>query len=60
METNSYKYFLNDSGSANGTFLNNELIQKNIPTLLHFGSKLRAGKTEFLLEKIDMDRTEIA
>ena len=60
METNSYKYFLIDSGSANGTFLNNRLIKKDIPTLLHFGSKLKAGKTEFLLEKIDMYRTEIA
>lgn len=60
IDTKSYKYFLVDSGSANGTSLNNEFIQKDIPILMHFGSKIRAGKTEFILEQIDKDRTEIA
>jgi hypothetical protein len=56
----SNKYFLIDSGSVNGTSLNNGFIQKDIPTLMYFGSKIRAGKTEFLLEQTDTDRTEIA
>lgn len=60
LATKRYRYFLTDSGSANGTFLDNERVQKDILTLLHFGSKIRAGKTEFLLEQIDADRTEIA
>lgn len=60
IKTKCYKYFLIDSGSTNGTFLNSEQIQKDIPTLLHLGSKIRAGKTEFLLEQINTDRTEKA
>ena len=60
IDTISTNYFLIDSGSANGTFLNNEHIKKDIPTLLHFGSKIIAGKTEFIFEQTDTDRTEIA
>jgi hypothetical protein len=59
-KTSTYKYFLVDSGSANGTFLNNERIVKDTSTLLHFGCTIKAGKTEFILEQTDLDRTEIA
>jgi hypothetical protein len=59
-KTSTYKYFLVDSESANGTFLNNERVVKDTSTLLHFGCKIKAGKTEFILEQTDLDRTEIA
>jgi hypothetical protein len=59
-DTKSYKYFLIDSGSANGTFLNKERLYKDTSTLLYFGCKIKAGKTEFILEQTDTVRTEIA
>lgn len=59
-ETRSYKYYLIDSHSANGTFLNNNRIQEGVSTHLDFGNKIRAGKTELILENTDGDRTEIA
>jgi hypothetical protein len=60
LETNSYKYFLIDPGSANGTFLDNDSVQKGKSTLMHVGSLIRAGKTEFILERTNSDLTEIA
>jgi hypothetical protein len=60
METRCYECYLIDSESANGTFLDNKQIPKDTPTLLHFGCKIKAGKTEFILEQTDTDRTEIA
>ena len=58
-DLNQKEYYLIDSLSANGTYLNNERVQKDISILLHFGSKIRAGKTEFVLENTDSFRTEI-
>ena len=58
--TRSCEYYLIDSESANGTFIENKQIPKNISTLLYFGCKIKAGKTEFILEQTDTDRTEIA
>ena len=58
-ETRRYQYYLTDKQSANGTYLNNELIQKDSSILIQFGSKIRAGKTELVLENTDIDRTEI-
>ena len=58
-ETRRYQYYLTDKQSANGTYLNNERIQKDSSILIHFGNKIRVGKTELVLENTDIDRTEI-
>lgn len=54
-----HKYYISDLNSSNGTFLNKERIVTELPTQIHVGAKIRAGKTEFIFEKIDLDRTEI-
>ena len=59
-KTRSYECYLIDLESANGTFMENKQIPKNISILLHFGCKIKAGKTEFILEQTDTDRTEIS
>jgi len=55
----SYEYYLKDYHSSNGTYLDNNRILKDISMLLQFGSKIRAGKTEFVLENNDFDKTQI-
>jgi len=39
------EYILRDLGSANHTFVNNEMIQQ--PTIMKHGDKIRLGNTEF-------------
>lgn len=58
-ETRCYKCYLIDSESANGTFLDSKQIPKKISTQLYFGCKIKAGRTEFILEQTDTDSTEI-
>jgi len=58
-DSNKKEYYLIDAQSSNGTYLNNERVQKDISKLLQFGCKIRAGKTEFVLENTDSYRTEI-
>jgi hypothetical protein len=58
-ETNIQEYYLIDSQSANGTYLDDILLTKGISTFLNFGSKIKVGKTEFIFENTDIDRTEI-
>ena len=54
-----HRYYLSDLNSSNGTFLNKERIVTELPIPIHIGAKIRVGKTEFIFEKIDLDRTEI-
>ncbi len=54
-----HRYYLSDLNSSNGTFLNKERIITESPIPIHIGAKIRAGKTEFIFEKTDLDRTEI-
>jgi len=58
--TNCYEYYLTDCQSANGTSLNERLIVKNDAILLDYGNIIKAGKTELMLEDIDIDKTEIS
>jgi len=59
IQTGIYAYNLTDLNSANGTFLNEERIPTQTATLLLIGATIRVGKTEFVMEKIDLDKTEI-
>ncbi len=58
-EVGEMNYTLTDSNSANGTYINDTLIEKEKLVYLKFGCKVKAGNTEFIFEKTDMDKTEI-
>ncbi len=53
------EYHFSDSQSANGTFLDGKLIDKESSVLICLGTKIKVGNTEFIFEKIDTDKTEI-
>jgi len=59
VQTGIYAYNLTDLNSANGTYLNEQLISNQTATVLNIGAKIRAGKTDFVLEKVDLDKTEM-
>ena len=48
-----------DLGSANGTFLNGTVLSPNEPKSIKAGAIIKAGKTEFIIELVDSDKTEI-
>ena len=54
-----YEFYVADLNSSNGTFHNEERISSDNPKPISIGAKIRAGKTEFVLEYADMDKTEI-
>ena len=54
-----YEFYVTDLNSSNGTFHNEEQISSDNPKPISIGAKIRAGKTEFVLEYTDMDKTEI-
>jgi len=54
-----YEFYVTDLNSSNGTFHNEERISSDNPKPISIGAKIRAGKTEFVLEYTDMDKTEI-
>jgi len=43
----TYEYYLSDSGSTNGTFLNEKLIEKGEVVVLSLKDKIRLGHTAF-------------
>lgn len=47
-----------DLGSANGTFLNGIRLSPNEPKPIEAGAIIKAGKTEFIIELVDSDKTE--
>jgi len=53
------EFYVKDLNSSNGTFLNEERIYSEIPKPMSIRAKIRAGKTEFVLEYADLDKTEI-
>jgi len=59
VETGNYAYLLTDLNSANGTYLNDERIPAQTDKTLLFGAVIRTGNTEFMLEKVDLDKTEM-
>lgn len=48
-----------DLGSANGTYLNGIRLNPNEPKPIGAGARIKAGKTEFIIELVDSDKTEI-
>ena len=58
-DASTYGCYLIDTKSANGTYLNDERIDVESRLRLNFGSKIRAGKTEFVFEFTDIDCTEL-
>ena len=58
-EAGEIEYSMSDYQSANGTYLNDTLMDKEISLNLSFGTKIKAGKTEFVFEKADLEKTEI-
>jgi len=54
-----YNFRLDDLDSANGTFLSEERVSSENPKPINIGAKIKAGKTEFVLEYADLDKTEI-
>ncbi len=54
-----YEYFIRDLGSSNGTFVNVSRISSEELQAIQLGAKIRAGKTEFLLELVDSDKTQM-
>lgn len=54
-----YEFYAVDLKSSNGTFLNDERVSSDSPQSITVGAKIKAGKTEFVLEYIDLERTEI-
>jgi len=54
-----YEFYVTDLNSSNGTFHNEERIYSEIPKPISIGARIRAGKTEFMLEYADLDKTEI-
>lgn len=59
IQTGNYAYILTDLNSANGTYLNNERIPAQTDKTLLLGAVIRVGNTEFMLEKVDLDKTEM-
>lgn len=54
-----YELFITDTNSANGIFLNNKQVTANQSQQLYLGDIIRAGKTEFVTEYLDVEKTEI-
>ena len=54
-----YKFKMYDLNSANGTFLNEEIISPENPKPINIGVRIKAGNTEFILEYTNIDKTEI-
>jgi len=54
-----YELYVADTNSSNGTFLNNKPVAVNQPQQLYVGDIIRAGKTEFVPEILDIEKTEI-
>lgn len=52
-----YNYDIIDLGSSNGTYLNDKLISMNEFEAIEVGAKIRAGKTVFRVELVDLDKT---
>jgi hypothetical protein len=57
-EGGDFNLYISDLSSANGTFLNNNLIVGSKLQQLCFGDIIRAGKTEFVVECFDIEKTE--
>ena len=55
----NYDCTIVDLGSANGTFLNGTVLSPNEPKSIEAGAIIKAGKTEFIIELVDSDKTEI-
>jgi len=53
------EFYVKDLNSSNGTFHNEERIYSENPKPIGIGARIRAGKTEFVLEYADQDKTEI-
>ena len=49
-----------DLGSANGTFLNGIRLNPNEPKPIQAGAIIKAGKTDFLVELVDLDKTQMS
>lgn len=58
-DDDSYKLYITDMNSSNGTFINNKQVTANQPQQLYLGDIIRAGKTEFVTEYLDIEKTEI-
>lgn len=56
----NFSLYLNDLGSLNGTFLNEIRVAEEEFIQMEAGSKIRAGKSEFVLELNDSEKTEIS
>ncbi len=54
-----YEYEIIDLGSSNGTFLNGIKLPLQESQKIESGSIIRVGKTEFIVEPIDVDKTEV-
>lgn len=54
-----YEFYVQDMNSSNGTFHNEERISTKVPKPINIGVKIKAGKTEFVLEYADLNKTEI-
>jgi len=53
------EYFIRDLGSSNGTFVNGDRISTEELQAVELGAKIRAGKTDFLVELVDLDKTQM-
>lgn len=54
-----FNFRVHDLNSVNGTFFSEERISSENPKIINIGAKIKAGKTEFILEYADLDKTEI-
>lgn len=53
------EFYVQDLNSANSTFHNENRVSSENPEPINIGAKIKAGKTEFVLEYTDLDKTEI-
>ena len=53
------EYFIRDLGSSNGTFVNGDRISTEELQAFEIEAKIRVGKTDFLVELVDLDKTQM-